>query len=422
MSDTQNTKLINELTDLCEYGNISLDKVLKNCEEMANEEILKRHPNKIFYSKSQKVYVTYVHDEDNQYKRKAIKRSTEEKLKIALVKFYKDQHQKNSIKNATLKSIYEKWLIYRRDYTGVKNKTIQENVYEWNTFIKDSDLKLMPIREIRPITLIRFFRKITKDRKHTRKRISNVRSVLNGIMTYAIEEEIIEHNPVSDVNFKQFTYKPVTSQQDNVFSKEEVITLLTYLATIRDEPYALAIQFAFYLFIRVGELKAIKWSDINYEEKTVLLCKQALIERELQDDLTFAPRKVTVVEQMKGNTSHGTRKLYLTDEAFIILKRAKPLNPFGKYIFEPNGEIMTTDSFNRRLKKYCREAGIDYHSSHKIRFYNASIAYNGENLVSLSKLMGHSETATTLHYLRNVSKEEDSISAFNNLGLGIRNA
>ncbi|MGL6199121.1 MAG: hypothetical protein ACRC3H_09345 [Lachnospiraceae bacterium] len=126
-----------------------------------------------------------------------------------------------------------------------------------------------------------------------------------------IEEEITEHNPVSDVNFKQFTYKPVANQQDNVFSKEEVITLLTYLATIKDEPYALAIQFAFYLFIRVGELKAIKWNDINYEEKTVLLCKQALIERELQDDLTFAPRKITVVEQMKGNTSHGTRKLYL---------------------------------------------------------------------------------------------------------------
>lgn len=37
------------------------------------------------------------------------------------------------------------------------------------------------------------------------KRISNARSILNGIMSYAIEEEIISHNPVSDVNFKQFT-------------------------------------------------------------------------------------------------------------------------------------------------------------------------------------------------------------------------
>ena len=31
------------------------------------------------------------------------------------------------------------------------------------------------------------------------------RQVLNGIMSYAIEEEIISHNPVSDVNFKDWT-------------------------------------------------------------------------------------------------------------------------------------------------------------------------------------------------------------------------
>lgn len=70
---------------------------------------------------------------------------------------------------------------------------------------------------MKPITLIRFFREVTRNREYTHKRISNARSVLNGMMSYAIEEEIIEHNPVSDVNFKQFTYKPVENQSDNVF-------------------------------------------------------------------------------------------------------------------------------------------------------------------------------------------------------------
>lgn len=78
----------------------------------------------------------------------------------------------------------------------------------------------MKIGEIKPITLIRFFREATKDRQFTHKRVSNARSVLNGIMSYAIEEEIISHNPVSDVNFKQFTYKPVEVQSDNVFSRD----------------------------------------------------------------------------------------------------------------------------------------------------------------------------------------------------------
>ena len=115
--------------------------------------------------------------------------------------------------------------------------------------------------------------------------------------------------------------------------------------------------------------------------------------------------------------SHGFRKQFLTDEALKILQKAKDLNPNGIYVFEPNGEIMTTDSFNRRLKKYCKEASVPYHSSHKIRFYNASTAFDGNNLTTLSYLMGHSETATTLHYLRNVNKRKNDRLAFQNLGI-----
>ena len=78
---------------------------------------------------------------------------------------------------------------------------------------------------------------------------------------------------------------------------------------------------------------------------------------------------------------------------------------------------MLTDTFNERLKKYCNECCIQYHSSHKIRFYCASTAYDGNNIATISKLMGHSQVATTIHYLRNVDKGNDSIEAFEHLGL-----
>ena len=174
-------------------------------------------------------------------------------------------------------------------------------------------------------------------------------------------------------------------QSDNVFSLDDTHKLLHYLSCIT-EPYSLAIQLSFYLFIRIGETKAIRWEDIDYENRIVYLHRQATCERTLNDDLTFSKREVKVVNQMKGNTSHGFRKQFLTDEAIKILQKARELNPHGVYIFEPNGEIMTTDSFNRRLKKYCKEAGVPYHSSHKIRFYNASTAFDGNNLTTLSYL------------------------------------
>lgn len=61
--------------------------------------------------------------------------------------------------------------------------------------------------------------------------------------------------------------------------------------------------------------------------------------------------------RIEWNTSHEFHKQFLIDEALKILHKAREFNPNGTYLFEPNGTIMTNDSFNRRLKKYCKEAG-----------------------------------------------------------------
>lgn len=399
------------------------DEVLKDLEDMKKKITIQKiiednHNYEIYYSKSEQTWRTYLPDDTKRNHRRPVKRKNKEELENVVAEFYIEKKRQADRNAVTLRSLYKEWLIYRRDYTAAKSKTIQENMTQWNHFFDKSELADMSIQDIRPITLIRFFRKVTKDRTYTYKRISNARSVLNGIMDYAIEEEIIESNPVSNVNFKKFTYKPVENQCDNVFSKEDTIRLLKYLKNI-DEPYSLAIQLSFYLFIRIGETKALRWEDIDYQKKTLYLHTQLSTERTLNDDLTFSKRRVVVYDQMKGNTSDGYRYQYLTDEALKILSRARRLNPFGTYIFEPYGQPMTTDRFNRKLKAYCEAARVPYHSSHKIRFYNASTAYNGKNLVTISKLMGHSQVETTLHYLRNVRSDEDFSQAYMNLGLSI---
>lgn len=406
----------NLLKFIQENGIINIDEVLEDYENMKKKDILEKHKYEIYYSESEKSWRTYLPDNTKPNNRRPVKRKSKENLEKEIIQFYIEKQAAESREDITLEELYREWLLYKRDYTSVKAKTIQEYVSEWNRFFKGTALIKLKINEIKPITLIRFFREATKNREHTRKRISNARSVLNGIMSYAIEEEIISHNPVSDVNFKQFTYKPVEIQSDNVFSQDDTFKLLNYLKYVT-EPYSLAIQLSFYLFIRIGETKAIKWEDIDYEKRVVYLHRQATCERVLNDDLTFSKREVKVVNQMKGNTSHGFRKQFLTDEAISILGKARELNPCGTYLFEPDGSIMTTDSFNRRLKKYCKEAGVPYHSSHKIRFYNASTAFDGNNLTTLSYLMGHSETATTLHYLRNVNKGKNDMLAFQKLGI-----
>ena len=70
---------------------------------------------------------------------------------------------------------------------------------------------------------------------------------------------------------------------------------------------------------------------------------------------------------------------------------------------------MTTDSFNRRLKKYCAEIGIPYLSSHKIRFTGASMLYDaGVKPIDIQPLLGHSTLTMTQHYIGQRVEERDT--------------
>ena len=54
------------------------------------------------------------------------------------------------------------WLLYKRDYTSVKQRQFKNMYLNGIDFSKIQNLLNMKIGEIKPITLIRFFREATK--------------------------------------------------------------------------------------------------------------------------------------------------------------------------------------------------------------------------------------------------------------------
>lgn len=86
----------------------------------------------------------------------------------------------------------------------------------------------------------------------------------------------------------------------------------------------------------------------------------------------------------------------------------KSLNPTGKLLFMHNSKPLTTDTFNSRLKKYCDEIGIEYLSSHKIRFTSASMLYDASvKPIDLQPLLGHSTLTMTEHYIGQRVQDND---------------
>ncbi|MCL2718712.1 MAG: tyrosine-type recombinase/integrase [Lachnospiraceae bacterium] len=306
---------------------------------------------------------------------------------------------------STMADLYPEWLLWKRDYTSLSNKSLKEYTYDWKRFMENEEIVNISLADLKVKNFTNLFRKWTKDQKLTRKHFNNIKSLLNGIYNYAIENEIVERNPVKEVDCRQFTFKPVNNS-DDVFSIKERQMLLDHLKDI-DDIYSLAIQFDFHVVMRIGELLSLQWTDI--EGDYIHVQSQRLTNYTMNDDLSFEPKEYINVNHVKGRTNDGFRYQPLTQKAKLILEEVRKINPEGKYIFMIEGHQLSGEKFNERLCKYCCEIGIQSRSSHKIRFTVASMLYaSGMPLTSLQRLLGHTTVAMTMHYLRQVKPIEET--------------
>ena len=293
---------------------------------------------------------------------------------------------------ATMETYFEIWMEWREKETSVSKRTIKENRFMWNSLLQNQDIILIPLKELTAKDLIIYFRNITKGRRITRKRFNDLKSIMNGILYLAVENDIIERNCLRDINYKQFSYK-AENTRITPYTEEERLRIINHLG---DDFYSLAIKLDFYLILRIGELKGLRWDDISGDFLHIQ---------------RFVDDKNEIVEDIKGHASEGKRYMPLTPKAKEILIQIQTLNPDSEYIFIRNGQPLATVTFNRHLKKCCKELGIEYRSSHKLRFSTASIMYkNGMEDTELQKLLGHTSLNMTHHYLRNITSQEETAS------------
>lgn len=297
------------------------------------------------------------------------------------------------IQTSTLESFFEVWMEWRKNESSASDKTIRENRFLWNALLKDQEITRIPMQELKVQDYIAYFRSITKDRKLTRKRFNDLKSILNNMLYLAVEKEILSCNCLRDINYKQFSYK-AEDTETRPYTEEERQRIIEHLSKKPDDFYSLAILLDFHLVLRIGELKGLKWSDIAGNS--------IHIQRFVND-------KNKIIEDIKGHAREGRRIMPLTATAQMVLQRLKALNPDSEYILIRNGQPLSTCTFNRHLKKCCEELGIEYRSSHKLRFSTASIMYkNGLPLPALQKYLGHSNLSMTQHYIRDVASEEEN--------------
>ena len=71
-----------------------------------------------------------------------------------------------------------------------------------------------------------------------------------------------------------------------------------------------------------------------------------------------------------------------------------------------NGDAVKTNTVNHHLRRICEKVGVEYLSSHKIRFWSVVNMSKALNPAEVQYMAGHLDPATTDHYRKRVSRVE----------------
>ena len=168
----------------------------------------------------------------------------------------------------------------------------------------------------------------------------------------------------------------------------------------------LALLFQFETGLRIGEVCAVRYEDI---ETSNYIHVQRMLRRDTNE----------VVEHPK--TQCSDRKVYLTQTAKHLISLAKErqesltVNSNG-YIFSINNLPPTERSIATLYVKYCKKLGIVPKSSHKSRKTYISTLIDGQvNINTIREMVGHADERTTLNnYTFDTKTEEEKIKAIEN--------
>lgn len=171
----------------------------------------------------------------------------------------------------------------------------------------------------------------------------------------------------------------------------------------------------FFLGLRVGELAALDWTDVDFNNKCVYVRKTEVKFFERDEFGTVLKGTMSYKVQEGVKTAHSDRIVPLCDEALYILCLLK--NYHDSMQFEDNrlaydgSQTILTRSLDRTFKKLCSLNDLPSYNTHKIRKTYASYLQScGVPLPTISDLLGHADSSTTAKYYLKSSVANDSLN------------
>jgi len=290
------------------------------------------------------------------------------------------QHKKTGVESKTFGNVAEQWLfqctLRLKHSTIVKYTALLDN--HILPYFKDTKLSFISEQMIAEFIM-------KKSSKLSNSTIHSQLTIIKSILTYARKQGLY-NNTIIEIRLSSEPKREVFSLSDIERHKLESF-LLTDM-----NPTKLGLFLCLYTGLRIGELCALRWSDIDLN--TMTLHVTSTIQRIKCINSIDTRRTALVISTPKSMTSmrdiplpfHLVDLLKIfaqQDDCFLLSGNTKPVEP---------------RTMQYRFKKYADLLGLTYSNPHVLRHTFATHCIElGFDVKTLSELLGHSRVEITLN-------------------------
>ncbi|MGM0124472.1 hypothetical protein IGI37_001850 [Enterococcus sp. AZ194] len=280
-------------------------------------------------------------------------------------------------RNETVAQLIHKWLSKELN-RQVKASTYSSYKYKMERYILPY-LGELPINRLTKTHLQQLIDQLTEKELS----VTTIRTIVQ-IFKSAIKSSGLT-NPFYDRLFQGLHYPFSIKKKIRALSEKEQALLEK---EAQQSENGLPILLALHTGLRIGEISALKWQDINFEKKEIT------VTRTLQRIFNEQQSSQTVIHEGFVKSSASYRTVPLNEKILRLLKNKKRTSD---YVVGRKGRYFEPRTLTYQFKKIINKLKLPMIHFHQLRHTFATrLLELGADIASVSSLLGHQSVKMTL--------------------------
>ena len=307
----------------------------------------------------------------------------------------------------TLNNMAVEWL--QSIKIKIKQSSYTKYYYTIKNHINNEKIGSYPMNRLKSINISEYTNELMKQGKFSTKTIRDILSIIGMIIKY------YKNTYDSSINIK-IIYPKEDVKPIEILTDVEIKALEEYITSNMDIE-KLGILLTLYTGLRLGEICALKWENINLKDGYISVTKT--IQRVKDFESIDGLKTKIIIESPKSKSS--IRQIPLPDFLLPILKKYYTDNQ-NTYLISGTEKAVDSRTYQNHFKSYQKESGMKSKNFHVLRHTFATRCINnGCDVKSVSEILGHSNIKITLERYIHPSFENKKASINKVLPLAIIN-